>query len=176
MGALIDLTGRRFGNLVVIARSAKNYTAPCGTTAPMWKCECDCGKKVTILGKNIIAGKSTNCGCIGMAAFRASRRTHGDSRKNRLYRIYNNMKNRCTNPTMQFFHRYGGRGISVCREWKDNYEVFRAWALANGYADNLTIDRINNNGNYEPSNCQWITASANSKKRFTDRKLAKEER
>lgn len=75
---------------------------------------------------------------------------------------------------MPYFHRYGGRGISVCREWKDNYEEFRKWALSHGYAENLTIDRINNNGNYEPSNCQWITASANSKKQFTDRKLAKE--
>ena len=174
MAKLIDLTGKRYGMLTVITRSERTYHAPCGSSAPLWECICDCGNVVDILGKNIAAGKSTNCGCIREFNFHAAKRTHGDSRGTRLYRIFNNLKTRCTNPKATYFHRYGGRGISICQEWKDSYEDFRKWSMANGYADNLTIDRINNDGNYEPSNCQWITASENSKKQFADRRLVKE--
>lgn len=173
MAAFIDLTGKRFGGLTVIRRAAENYVAPCGTTAPMWLCRCDCGKQLTVLGKNISTGKSTNCGCVQMANFHASRRTHGDSRTSRLYRIYNNMKTRCTNPNATHFKRYGGRGISVCRDWESSYESFRDWAMTNGYEPHLTIDRINNDGNYEPTNCRWITQGENSRKRFEDNKHAR---
>jgi hypothetical protein len=82
----------------------------------------------------------------------------------RLYRIWKTMKTRCFNKNFYKYPRYGGRGIIVCEEWKTNFVAFRDWALRNGYADNLTIDRIDNNGNYEPNNCQWITQSENSKK------------
>lgn len=170
--ALIDLTGQRFGHLVVLGMGGR-YIAPCGTRDVYWLCRCDCGNVLSVLGKNLRTGKSTNCGCIRKVTLPASRRTHGESRGRRLYRIYQNMKTRCKRPSYGSYHRYGGRGIAVCPEWDESYDAFRAWALANGYRDDLTIDRIDNDKGYSPDNCQWITTSENSRKMFTDRKSAK---
>ena len=80
----------------------------------------------------------------------------------RISRIYSNMKTRCYNPTSNRYHCYGGRGIKVCDDWKSSFANFKEWALNNGYTDNLCLDRINNNGNYEPSNCRWVTKKQNS--------------
>ena len=85
--------------------------------------------------------------------------------ESRLYHIWEGIKSRCLNPKSKDFHNYGGRGITVCPEWTNDYTKFRDWALNNGYADNLTIDRIENDGNYEPNNCQWITNLENGRKR-----------
>lgn len=94
---------------------------------------------------------------------------HGKS-YTRLYNIWQGMKQRCTNPNNRNYKQYGGRGIEVCTKWDESFKVFERWALRAGYADNLTIDRIDNNGNYEPKNCQWITRSENAKKRKEDNK------
>lgn len=171
--AIIDITGKRYGMLTVLEQASEPYIAPNGNRKIKWECVCDCGNRLAVIGSNLRLGKSTNCGCIRKITLPASRRTHGESRGERLYRIYNNMKTRCQNPLSYGFEWYGGKGISVCKEWAESYEAFRAWALANGYQDNLTIDRIDNNGNYEPGNCQWITASENSKKQHADRKRSK---
>lgn len=117
-----------------------------------------CGKTV----ERTVSDGNQNKTC----SHRCQNLKHGDNDKGkraRLWRIWRNMKTRCYNVNIRQYKNYGGRGISVCHEWHE-YIPFRTWALANGYADNLTIDRIENNGNYCPDNCQFITRSENSKK------------
>lgn len=99
---------------------------------------------------------------------------HGDrprGKKIRLYNIWSHMCERCNNPNFVHFENYGGRGISVCREWAESYESFRNWALSNGYKDNLTLDRINNDGNYTPDNCRWVTPKEQANNRCSNRLL-----
>lgn len=112
-------------------------------------------------------GAIKSCGCLLREATSKRRYKHGESNGRlvtRLYIIWTNMKRRCFYPKDINFHRYGGRGITVCPEWRNNYSLFRFWAILNGYQNNLTIDRINNDGNYEPDNCQWLTKPENSRK------------
>ena len=116
---------------------------------------CFCGEEFTATLYNINSGLQKSCGCIR----RRKNVTHGFS-KDRLYKIWKNMLYRCNNPKVK---NYGGRGITVCSEWRDNYVTFREWALENGYSDNLSIDRINVDGNYEPSNCRWTTATVQNR-------------
>lgn len=92
-------------------------------------------------------------------------------KKSRLYHIWEDMKNRCSNPKNRRYHRYGGRGISVCKEWQDDYAVFYKWAIENGYADNLTIDRDKVDGNYEPGNCNWATQKQQGNNRANNRRI-----
>lgn len=101
-------------------------------------------------------------------AIKKSNTKHGFSDKERLYDLWCHMKQRCQNPTDKRYSLYGGRGITICEEWSD-YSIFRKWALSNGYANDLTLDRIDNNGNYEPSNCRWTTQKVQSNNRRTNR-------
>lgn len=163
MPKLIDLTGKRFGRLTVIER----YGTVDGHAA--WKCKCDCGNKTVVNGKWLRAGKTTSCGCYHKELLAKRSKTHGMT-KTRLYSIWHDMKNRCFYQKDKSFEDYGGRGITVCEEWKNSFESFRDWSLLNGYSDNLTIDRINNDGNYDPSNCRWVTMKeqcSNRRKRGT---------
>lgn len=125
----------------------------------LWNFRCICGTEVVVRCESVRGGYTKSCGCQKREAIAATGRanaTHG-LESTRIYRIWGAMIRRCENPKNHRFEYYGGRGISVCQEWHDVHR-FREWALANGYADNLTIDRYpNKDGNYEPSNCRWVT-------------------
>ena len=126
---------------------------------------CDCGVKKYYRMYDIVRGKSKSCGCFAKEMSRESTKqfiTHGQS-GSRLYQTWKDMKKRCYNPSSNRYYRYGERGIVVCDDWKNCFESFMNWANSNGYSDTLTIDRRNNDGNYEPSNCRFITKTENNK-------------
>lgn len=147
-----DLAGKRFGRLIAVkfvqdAASAKVPTR--------WNCICDCGAEVIVRGSNLLSGRTKSCGCLALEKQRSYYKTHGQS-GSRLYHIWSNMRSRCYNHKTKAYRNYGGRGISVCKEW-DSFELFYDWAMQSGYEDTLTLDRINVDGDYEPNNCRWTT-------------------
>jgi hypothetical protein len=134
-------------------------------------CECECGTIAAIEFAGIRKGVVKSCGCYNREYIRATKR-HGDW-KAPLYKSWSAMKARCSNPNNPRWSSYGGRGITVCQEWRDNYEAFRDWSHANGYGPSLVIDREDNDGNYEPSNCRWVTQKVSARnKRVTIRMTA----
>lgn len=159
MNRLIDLKGQTFGRLLVIERKGSD-----NRKESLWLCKCSCGNETVVrsscLRRDYKATKS--CGYYNKEQIDSGnkRRTHG-ARYTRLYNIWSNMKERCNSPTNTSYYRYGGKGIKVCDDWQE-FIPFQEWALVNGYQDNLTIDRINNDGDYEPSNCRWIFREENS--------------
>ena len=149
------IIGEKYGRLTVLGerKEGKRWIA---------KCRCDCGTVWETRSDRLRGGRVKSCGCYKKDLQRTLviRRNKTHSRSNtRLYAIWNGMLQRCDNPNRVAYKNYGGRGIGVCAEWRE-FEKFFEWAMLNGYRDDLEIDRINVNGNYEPNNCRWITRAA----------------
>lgn len=159
MGKYHDLTGMKFGRLTVVKLAEPSPQKK--HRGKRWECVCDCGNTTVARADSLKSKHKSSgvksCGCFQEESRRKAITKHGYC-GTRLYSEWANMKSRCWYSSHQSYSNYGGRGITICDEWHD-FEPFKNWALKNGYTDNLTLDRINNDGNYEPSNCRWITAS-----------------
>lgn len=144
-----DLTGQRFGRLVVIGRAgSRNHSA-------LWNCQCACGNQIEVISSSLNNGTTKSCGCLRKDVTRARKTTHG-MYGTKIYNIWKTMIQRCGNPKAQHYAIYGDRNIHVCEEWL-NFETFHEWAMASGYTESLSIDRIDNDKGYSPTNCKFST-------------------
>lgn len=169
MGYRKDLTGKRFGMLVVVSYAGKMQSGKQKKT--MWKCICDCGNEKIVSAGCLQSGHTTSCGCFHKKMVGDINRKHNLAHKCRLYSVWKSMKGRCNNPTDKSYKNYGGRGIKVCKIWQDDFKAFYDWSFSNGYKEEtgenklnvLTIDRIDNDADYCPKNCRWITNAQQAK-------------
>lgn len=152
-----NIQGTKYGRLTAIQE-----ILPTPNTGRRWDCLCECGNMVNVSQINLRIGNTKSCGCL----HKDHVTTHGSS-KTKLYKVWTAMKQRCLQPTCDAYIDYGGRGITICSEWLNDYTIFHTWAMTNGYQQGKTIDRRNNNMGYSPNNCRWtnqMTQRRNSRK------------
>lgn len=167
-----EMIGKKYGRLSVTGFESVKIKGKNRTYNRIYLfCKCDCGAEVRIRKDGVLSGAVVSCGCNRNEKAHFSGLKHAQScithgmTKTRIFGIWKGMRQRCNYKKAKDFHNYGGRGIKVCSEWENSFIAFKDWAFQNGYADNLTIDRINVNGNYEPTNCRWITMAEQQKNR-----------
>lgn len=157
-----NIIGRKFGKLTIININSYN-PVKC-------KCKCECGNIKIIRYSDLRSGKTVSCGCYAKEKNKENHTIHGKS-NSRLFSIWANMISRCENKNIDTYKYYGKRGISVCYEWRNSFQEFYDWSISNGYKENLTLDRIDNNKNYSPDNCRWATIKEQSNNRRGNRIL-----
>lgn len=157
-----DLKGKRFGHLTALYLTVDELYKK-----KKWLCRCDCGREIEITGSNLISGHSTQCKQCQLKTLQRGNVTHNQSHT-KLYNVWNGMIQRCTNTNHKSFSDYGGRGITICEEWR-SFDNFQKWAWEHGYGEGVEIDRIDNNGNYRPENCRWITRIKNARNKSNNK-------
>lgn len=169
---MLDISGMRFFRLVAIERDdSKNDGHHI-----FWKCKCDCGNEIVVRKDSLLSGHAKSCGCyLSERRIDGHLKTHGQS-KTRLYHTWIGMRRRCYNESDEAYPSYGGRGIKACEDWKNDFQSFASWAYLTGYDESKSrseqsIDRIDVNGNYEPSNCRWADCETQNYNRRDTRKI-----
>lgn len=160
MGKFIDLTNMTFGKLKVLSKSHKDKYG-----VWYWNCICSCGNECVKRGYNLRDGRVKSCGCLEEENRQMLHKLNTTHHKTStpLYKVWKGMRRRCSDTKDKRYHKYGGRGIKVCPEWQASFSTFEEWALSNGYAPTLSIDRIDNDGNYCPDNCRFVTLKENNR-------------
>lgn len=154
----LDLTGLAFERLTAIEYIASNNAG-----LALWYCECECGNYAIAIGRELKRGRIKSCGCLRSETRIRENTTH-NATGTKLYKVWCSMRRRCYNANTKDYKWYGGKDIKLCEAWDTDFRNFETWALANGYKNNLTIDRIDSKKDYSPDNCQWLTHSENSRK------------